>query len=55
MQLEQRLAPNSYLTLKCKIVFFEKCHIQVFFQLCYLKYQFEEQMGLFKCKNLQKI
>ena len=31
LQLDQRLAPNSYLTLKCKTVFFEKYHIQVFF------------------------
>ena len=31
LQLEERLVPNSYLTLKCKIVFFEKYYIQVFF------------------------
>ena len=29
--LEQRLVPNSYLTLKFKIVFFERYHIQIFF------------------------
>ena len=31
LPLEQRLVPNSYLTLKFKIVFFERYHIQVFF------------------------
>ena len=33
LQLEQRLLPSSYLTLKCKIVFFERYHIQVSFAI----------------------
>ena len=30
LQVEQRLVPNSYLRLKCEIVFFKR-YIQVFF------------------------
>ena len=42
LQLEQCLVSNSYLTLKCKIGFFERCHIQVFSPTEFTKYQFEE-------------
>ena len=31
MQLEQRIVSNSYLTLECEIVLFERYHIQVIF------------------------
>lgn len=31
LQLEQLLVPNLYLSLKCKIVFFDRYHTQVFF------------------------
>ena len=46
--MEQRLVPNSYLTLKCKIAFFERYYIPVFLQLSCLKNQFEERIGLLK-------